>query len=89
VRSAICADQARERISAALGAIDAAHDVLRNTSSDVVGNAFRVGIAERLETQDHTPHRADRLLLQAGFQSPRWHQVYAVIINAVTATKAA
>jgi Domain of unknown function (DUF222) len=46
------AEQARERISAALDAIDAAHDVLRETSSDVVGNNFRVDVAERLETQE-------------------------------------
>jgi hypothetical protein len=53
------ADQARERISAALDAIDAAHDVLRGTSSDVVTNAFRVEVAERLETQ----HRTNRGLM--------------------------
>lgn len=35
----------------ALDAIDAAHEVLRQTSSDVVGNAFRVECAERLEAQ--------------------------------------
>src|SRR5690348_4237411 len=52
--SAIGAEQARQRISAALDAIDAAHDVLRETSSDVVGNAFRVDVAERLETQERT-----------------------------------
>ena len=52
--SAIGAEQARERISAALDAIDAAHDVLRATSSDVVGNEFRVDVAERLETQERT-----------------------------------
>jgi hypothetical protein len=46
------AEQARERISAALDAIDAAHDLLRETSSDVVGNNFRIDVAERLETQD-------------------------------------
>ncbi|BBZ49022.1 HNH endonuclease [Mycobacterium heidelbergense] len=50
----INAEQARERISAALDAIDAAHDVLRQTCSDVVGNGFRVGVAERLETQERT-----------------------------------
>ncbi|WP_406816665.1 class I SAM-dependent methyltransferase [Mycobacterium sp. M23085] len=33
-----------------------------------------------------TRRRADRLLRRAGFQSPRWHRVHAVIINAVTAT---
>jgi hypothetical protein len=48
------AEQARERIGAALDAIDAAHDVLRATSSDVVGNDFRVEVAERLETQERT-----------------------------------
>jgi Domain of unknown function (DUF222) len=48
------AEQARERIGAALDAIDAAYAVLRDTSSDVVGNDFRVDVAERLETQDRT-----------------------------------
>ena len=48
------AEVARERIGAALDAIDAAHDVLRETSSDVVGNEFRVEVAERLETQERT-----------------------------------
>ena len=47
-------EAARERISAALDAIDAAHDVLRDTSSDLVGSSFRVEIAERLETQERT-----------------------------------
>ncbi|KAA8956039.1 DUF222 domain-containing protein [Mycobacterium sp.] len=46
--------QARERINAALDAIDAAHEVLRATSSDVAGNDFRVEVAERLETQQRT-----------------------------------
>jgi hypothetical protein len=52
VGSRMSAEQARERISAALDAIDAAHDLLRETSSDVVGNNFRIDVAERLETQD-------------------------------------
>ncbi|OBI40239.1 hypothetical protein A5707_09970 [Mycobacterium kyorinense] len=34
-----------------------------------------------------TRGRATRLLLQAGFCSPRWHRLHAVIINAVTAAK--
>src|ERR1700761_9823894 len=51
---AIGTEQARERISAALDAIDAAHLVLRDTPSDVVGNNFRVDVAERLETQNRT-----------------------------------
>jgi Domain of unknown function (DUF222) len=46
------AEAAQERISAALDAIDTAHDVLRNTSTDLVGNNFRVEAAERLETQE-------------------------------------
>ncbi|UXA08408.1 class I SAM-dependent methyltransferase [Mycobacterium sp. SMC-2] len=36
-----------------------------------------------------TRHRAERLLLQAGFRSPKWQRLHAVIINAVTATKPA
>src|SRR5689334_17132714 len=44
----ITAEAARERISAALGAIDDAHAVLRGTPSDEVGTAFRVKIAERI-----------------------------------------
>jgi hypothetical protein len=50
--SAIGADEARERIKSALDAIDAGHDLLRDTPSDLVGNTFRVDVAERLETQD-------------------------------------
>jgi Domain of unknown function (DUF222) len=48
----VSAEAAEERISAALDAIDAAHDALRDSSSDLVGNNFRVKVAERLETQD-------------------------------------
>ncbi|ORA19443.1 HNH nuclease [Mycobacterium arosiense ATCC BAA-1401 = DSM 45069] len=48
------AAQARERICSALDAIDAAHEALRQTPSDAVGNAFRVDVAERLEAQDRT-----------------------------------
>jgi hypothetical protein len=46
------AEQARERICSALDAIDAAHEALRQTPSEVVGNTFRVDFAERLEAQD-------------------------------------
>jgi hypothetical protein len=49
---AISAEQARERINAALDAIDAAHSLLHATPSDLVGNRFRVDVAERLETQE-------------------------------------
>jgi ubiquinone/menaquinone biosynthesis C-methylase UbiE len=34
-----------------------------------------------------TKGRATRLLTAAGLRSPRWHRIYAVIIQAVTATK--
>jgi catechol-2,3-dioxygenase len=34
-----------------------------------------------------TKRRATRLLTAAGFQSREWHRLYAVIIQAVTATK--
>lgn len=46
------APAAREQIRAALDAIDAAHAVLRTTSTDLVGNAFRIDIADRLENQE-------------------------------------
>ena len=54
VGSWVSAAEARERISAALDAIDAAHDVLRDTPSDLVGSDFRVDVAARLETQERT-----------------------------------
>jgi hypothetical protein len=43
---------ARKRVTAALDAVDAAHEVLRAMSTELVGNAFRVEIAGRLEGQD-------------------------------------
>jgi hypothetical protein len=63
VSSALSAQQARQRITTALAAIDAAHDVLRATSSDMVGNDFRVDVAERLETQQ----RVNRALMYRFF----------------------
>ncbi len=50
----VSAEVARERIGAALDAIDAAHSVLRETSSGLVRNDFRAEVAERLETQERT-----------------------------------
>ena len=50
----VSAAAARERISAALDAIDAAHEVLRDTPSDLVGSDFRVDVAARLEAQERT-----------------------------------
>jgi hypothetical protein len=52
VAPAVSVDEIRERITSALDAIDAAHDLLRATSSDLAGNRFRADIAERLETQE-------------------------------------
>lgn len=57
------AEQAQERFRAALDAIDAAHRVVRATSSDLVGNDFRVEVADRLETQ----HRTNRGLMYRFF----------------------
>jgi ubiquinone/menaquinone biosynthesis C-methylase UbiE len=34
-----------------------------------------------------TPGRANRLLLRAGFERPRWHRVHAWIINAAVTTR--
>ncbi|MET0896484.1 MAG: HNH nuclease, partial [Mycobacterium sp.] len=42
---------ARSQVLEALAAVDAAQAVLRSTSTDLVGNAFRIAVAERLETQ--------------------------------------
>jgi Domain of unknown function (DUF222) len=50
----IGSDEARERINAALDAVDAAYDLLRDTPSTLVGNTFRIDVAARLETQDRT-----------------------------------
>src|SRR6185437_2314254 len=49
---AISVGEARERINSALDAIDAAHDLLRDTPSWLIGNMFRVDVAQRLETQE-------------------------------------
>lgn len=52
--SVLSAAAAQEQICAALDAIDTAHRLLRETPSDLVGNDFRIEIADRLETQDRT-----------------------------------
>ncbi|SPM28319.1 DUF222 domain-containing protein [Mycobacterium terramassiliense] len=70
--SFVGAEEARERIGAALDAIDAAHDVLRETGSHAAGNEFRVEVAERLETQERPVHRRRerRRWLRLGPQGP-------------------
>ncbi|TDH51524.1 HNH nuclease, partial [Mycobacterium eburneum] len=45
------AQAARAQIRADLDLIDAAHARLRAADTDLVGNAFRVEMADRLETQ--------------------------------------
>ena len=52
-------DAQRDEIRAALDAVDAGYARLRAACSDSVGNAFRVEMAERLETQ----HRVNRGLM--------------------------
>jgi hypothetical protein len=47
-------EAARAAVTADLDVIDAALARLRATSTDLVGNAFRVQIARRLETQHRT-----------------------------------
>jgi outer membrane protein TolC len=53
-RPFLTADAARAQADADLDAIDAALNRLRKTSTDLVGNAFRVEMAERLERQLRT-----------------------------------
>jgi hypothetical protein len=53
-RPFLTADAARARVDADLDAIDVALERLRATSTELVGNAFRVEMAERLERQLRT-----------------------------------
>ncbi|WP_156628823.1 DUF222 domain-containing protein, partial [Mycobacterium sp. 1274756.6] len=50
--TAMTPQAAQDQIRAALDAIDAAHQVLRQTSSALADTAFRLDVAERLETQE-------------------------------------
>jgi hypothetical protein len=50
-RPFLTAEVARAMVGADLDVIDAALTRLRETSTDMVGNAFRVEVTERLETQ--------------------------------------
>jgi ubiquinone/menaquinone biosynthesis C-methylase UbiE len=67
--------------------------VLRRGGQLVLVDQFSRWLAPTLLTsrrgKARTRGRATRLLLRAGFSSPRWHRLHAVIINAVTATKPA
>lgn len=51
-RPFLVADAARDRVRADLDLVDATLTRLRGTSTDMVGNAFRVEVAERLEHQE-------------------------------------
>ena len=48
----ITGQAARERLSALLAMVDDAYAQMREVSSDEVGTAFRLEMAERLETQE-------------------------------------
>ncbi|WP_264000316.1 HNH endonuclease signature motif containing protein [Mycolicibacillus trivialis] len=61
--TAMAPQAAQDQIRAALDAIDAAHRVLRQTSSALTNTAFRLDVAERLETQE----RVNRALMYRVF----------------------
>ena len=50
--SFVSGQAAQERIRALLDQVDAVYDEIRETSTDLVGNDFRVEMAERLETHN-------------------------------------
>ncbi|WP_197501101.1 class I SAM-dependent methyltransferase [Mycobacterium sp. E3251] len=63
--------------------------VLRPGGSLVLVDRFSLWLLPTLAVgrrgKARTRRRVERLLLQAGFQSPKWQRLHAVIINAVTA----
>ena len=67
--------------------------VLRRGGQLVLVDQFSLWLTPTLLTsrrgKARTRRRATRLLLGAGFCSPHWHRLQAVIINAVTASKPA
>lgn len=73
-RPFLTADAARAQVSADLDAIDAAHDRLRETSTDLVGNAFRITVAERLETQSRVNRGLSYRVLGELFDPPDGHE---------------
>ncbi|WP_068183500.1 class I SAM-dependent methyltransferase [Mycobacterium sp. UM_CSW] len=67
--------------------------VLRPGGHLVLVDQFSLWLLPTLATsrrgKARTRRRATALLLRAGFRSPQWHRLYALIINGVTATKPA
>lgn len=67
--------------------------VLRPGGHLVLVDQFSVLLAPTLlrsrRGKARTRHRATKLVTDAGFEAPRWHHVYATIINGVTAQKPA
>ncbi|OBI64023.1 class I SAM-dependent methyltransferase [Mycobacterium sp. E796] len=67
--------------------------VLRPGGYLVLVDQFSLWLLPTLATsrrgKARTRGRATALLLRAGFRSPQWHRLYALIINGVTATKPA
>ena len=53
---------------------------------DQFSNWLRPTLVGSRRARARTPKRAEGLLVAAGFGAPVWHDVYAVIIKAVTAT---
>jgi hypothetical protein len=53
----------------------------------VLVDQFSRWLLPTLATSRRGKARTTALLLRAGFRSPQWHRLCALIINAVTATK--
>jgi len=72
-RPFLTADAARARVSAELDAVDAALDRIRETSTDLVGNAFRITMATRLEGQSRVNRGLSYRMLGELFDPPDGH----------------
>lgn len=69
-RSFLTADAARAAVCAELDAIDAALDRIRETSTELVGNVFRIEVATRLEHQDRVNRGLSYRVLGELFDPP-------------------
>jgi hypothetical protein len=63
----------QDQVTADLDAIDAALTRLRHTSTDLVGNAFRIEIAQRLEQHNRVNHGLSYRILGELFDPPDGH----------------